>query len=297
MSQRGKFKRYLLILEHLRHSPSFKELHDNLEDHGFPLSQRTLQRDLNELRDEFGVETTYQRSTNTYHITGEADDLAGLMQLLERAQLLELVRDGGQGIRELEQYVRFEDLGRLRGIQHISPLLRAIRERREVKVEYRKFSADAAKTFRIQPHLLKEYRGRWYVLGPSIGHVRPIALGLDRIEGLAVLTKRFKRQDTRIADLYDQAIGVDTSPEVPERIVLRFNAMQARYVKALPIHASQQVEQEDVDGATISLYVMANFELRQIILSLGDAVRVLEPKYMAKQIKAEHLAAARQYEK
>ena len=57
MSQRGKFKRYLLILEHLHHTPNFKELHANLDDHGFPLSQRTLQRDLEDLRDEFGVET------------------------------------------------------------------------------------------------------------------------------------------------------------------------------------------------------------------------------------------------
>ncbi|MBX2981649.1 MAG: WYL domain-containing protein [Flavobacteriales bacterium] len=295
MSQQGKLKRYLLILERLQHAPTLAELSEHLTDQGFELNKRTIQRDLAELRDEFGVDTVYDRSRNTYRITGDEEDLPGLMQLLERAQLLELVRDGGQGLGELRRCIHFEELGRLRGIKHIAPLLRAIRERREVKVLYQKFYADAAKAFRIQPHLLKEYRGRWYVLGPSAEHVRPIALGLDRIKEITVLAKRFKRHDGKIAELYDQTIGVDTSPEVPERIVLRFNAMQAPYAKALPLHPSQQVEQEDEDGATISLFVMANFELRQIILALGNAVRVMEPKYLAKAIKLAHLEAAQQY--
>ncbi|MBZ0205941.1 MAG: WYL domain-containing protein [Flavobacteriales bacterium] len=297
MSQQGKLKRYLLILERLKHAPTLAELSEHLSDEGFELNYRTIQRDLAELRDEFGVDTVYDRSSNTYSITGDEEDLPGLMQLLERAQLLELVRDGGQGLGELRRYIHFEELGRLRGIKHIAPLLRAIRERREVKVLYQKFYADTAKRFRIQPHLLKEYRGRWYVLGPSAEHVRPIALGLDRIKEITMLAKRFKRYDRKIAELYDQAIGVDTSPEVPERIVLRFNAMQAPYAKALPLHPSQQVEEEDKDGATITLFVMANFELRQIILALGNAVRVLEPKYLAKEIKQAHLEAARQYGK
>jgi len=217
MSQQGKLKRYLLILERLKHAPTLAELSEHLSDEGFELNYRTIQRDLAELRDEFGVDTVYDRSSNTYSITGDEEDLPGLMQLLERAQLLELVRDGGQGLGELRRYIHFEELGRLRGIKHIAPLLRAIRERREVKVLYQKFYADTAKRFRIQPHLLKEYRGRWYVLGPSAEHVRPIALGLDRIKEITMLAKRFKRYDRKIAELYDQAIGVDTSPEVPER--------------------------------------------------------------------------------
>jgi len=56
MSFQGKLKRYLLILERLQRPSSFSELHDHLYEHGFELSQRTLQRDINGLRDEFGIE-------------------------------------------------------------------------------------------------------------------------------------------------------------------------------------------------------------------------------------------------
>lgn len=179
----------------------------------------------------------------------------------------------------------------------MAPLLRAIRERREADVTYRKFYEDTAKTFRVRPHQLKEYRGRWYVLGPTTKHARPIALGLDRIEKLEVLRTRFTRKDDALTGIYDHAIGVDASPGKPERIVLRFNAMQAPYVKALPLHASQQVEQEDDNGATISLFVMPNMELRQLLMGWGASVRVLEPKHLAKEIRQAHKEAAAGYRK
>lgn len=296
MSHRGKLKRYLLILQRLQQVPSLTDLLGHLLEHGFEMSSRTLQRDLNDLRDEFGVEVVYDRPTNTYAIAGDlTDDLPGLLQLLERGQMLELVQGGGKGIHELHRHVRFEGLGQLRGIHHLSPLLRAIRERRAVQVTYRKFYADKAKTYRLHPHLLKESQGRWYVLGPTTKHGHPIAMGLDRIEQMEVQDTRFTRKEHELDVLYDQAIGVDTSPGRPERIVLRFNAMQAPYVKALPLHPSQQVEQDDKDGTTIALFVMPNFELRQIILGMGASVRVLEPKHLAQAVRQAHKDAARQY--
>lgn len=296
MSHRGKLKRYLLILQRLQHGSSLIGLREHLLDHGFRMSTRTLQRDLNDLRDEFGVEVIYDRPANAYAIAEDlANDLPGLLQLLERGQMLELVQGDDHGIHELHRHVHFEGLGQLHGIHHLAPLLRAIRARRAVQVSYRKFHADRAKDYRLHPHLLKESQGRWYVLGPTTKHGHPIALGLDRIEQLDILDTRFTRKEHELDALYDHAIGVDTSPGKPERIVLRFNAMQAPYVKALPLHPSQQVEQDDKDGTTITLFVMANFELRQAIMAMGASVRVLEPKHLAQAVRQAHKDAARQY--
>ncbi|MCL4281829.1 MAG: WYL domain-containing protein [Flavobacteriales bacterium] len=298
MSHRGKLKRYLLLLERLQHAPSLNDLLDHMQEHGFRLSSRTLQRDLNDLRDEFGAQVIYDRTTNTYAVAEDlVADMPGLLQLLERGQLLDLVHSGNKGMAELHRHVHFEGLGQLRGIQHLPPLLRAIRERRAVEVTYRKFHADKAKTYRLHPHLLKESQGRWHVLGPTTQHGHPIALGLDRIEGLQVLPTRFTRKEIELATLYDHTIGVDTSPGRPERIVLLFNATQAQYIEALPLHPSQQVEQKDKNGTVISLFVMPNFELRQIILSMGASVRVLEPMHLAKAIRQAHRDAAALYGK
>lgn len=295
MSQRGKFKRYLLILERLATQPSLEQLRDRLHEHGHEVSARTLQRDLEELRDEFGVEAGYDRAGNCYRITAGLDSVSMLMNLLERAQLLELVRDGGKPKAGAHECLRFEELGRLRGIQHMEPLLRAVRERREAKVDYHKFGTEETKSIRIRPHLLKEFRGRWYVIGPASDYDHPIALGLDRIEGVQVLAARFKRDEKKVVELYDHTIGVDTSPGKAERILLHFTPAQAPYVKALPLHSSQLLEQEDDRGLTVSMYVMPNFELRQILLGYGSSVKVLEPTSLAGDIRKAHQEAAAKY--
>lgn len=294
MSYRGKVKRYLLILDRLQRPANFNELESLLEEEGFQLSQRTLQRDLSDLRDEFGIEVPYDHSTKTYAVEDQTD-LQGVMQLLERAQLLELVHDG-RSLKALHRCIRFEELGRLQGLHHLRPLLQAIRTRHVVKITHRKFQEDRSKQHIIRPHLLKEYRGRWYVLGHSEKHAGPIALGLDRIEKLETTRTKFTRKDDKVADFYENVIGVDSSPGKPELIRLRFESVQSRYVKALPIHHSQQVESEDKNGVVFSVYVMANTELRQMLMGWGDLVQVLEPKYLAKEIRDAHRNAALQYD-
>ncbi|HMN04140.1 MAG TPA: WYL domain-containing protein [Flavobacteriales bacterium] len=296
MSYRGKLKRYWLILKRLQQAPSMAEIIDHLNDHGFEISQRTVERDLEDLRDDFGVEVVYNRPGNSYGISEELTrDLPGLMHLLDRVQLLELVQGNTNGLRELHRFVHFEGLGQLRGIQHLEPLLQAIRLQREVRITYKKFSEDKAKVHRVKPHQLREFHGRWYVLGPTANHTRPIALGLDRMEEVEVTDKRFKRKENELDALYTHSIGVDTSPDKPEQVVLHFHPQQAPYVKALPLHPSQVPVKEDARGLTVSLHVMVNFELRQIILGHGRLVKVIAPKHLAANIRKAHREAAAQY--
>jgi predicted DNA-binding transcriptional regulator YafY len=91
---------------------------------------------------------------------------------------------------------------------------------------------------------------------------------------------------------YDPVIGVDATPGRAERIVLRFTPLQGKYVKALPLHPSQLVLQDDQHAVVVALHVMPNYELRQELLGLGSTVQVVEPKWLAAEIRAEHLKAA-----
>lgn len=296
MSYRGKIKRYWLILERMQQRPSMADLLQHLNEHGFHLSGRTVERDIEDLRDEFGVELLYDRASNTYGIAEDLSmDLPAVLRLLERAQLLELVQGRKNGMRELHQYLHFEGLGQLRGLHHLTPLLEAIRLKRATEVTYLKFGEKKPKVHLIHPHQLREYRGRWYVLGPTDKHKRPIALGLDRIEKLKVTGARFKRNESDLHDLYDHAIGVDTQPKKAERVVLRFSSQQAPYAKALPLHWSQEIVGEDKQGLTVALHVLPNFELRQVLLGLGPMVKVMEPKHLADTLKQAHRDAAKQY--
>ena len=294
MSFHGKLKRFLLILERVERRPTFAELHEYLEEHGFSMGPRTVQRDIEQIRVELGLEIQYDRNSNTYQLPPAQDGRDTVLPLLERAVLGELLGGRGGSIRDAAPHVIMERNGSLKGLHHWGGLLRAIQERREVELVYRRFQTDTDKAFRLRPVLLKEYRERWYVLGPAEGYDVPVSLGLDRIRSLRITTDRFPAGDRdAVEEYYASVIGVDATPGKAERVVLQFTPLQGKYVKALPMHHSQRVLKDDAKGCVVELYVMPNFELHQEILGLGSAVRVLEPKSLALAIGKEHRKAGK----
>src|SRR6476659_7787669 len=87
MSAQGTIKRYQLILEKLRYNsyPSFEELRDFLHEQGFEISKRTLQRDIDAIRNEFSVSVLFERSRPGYYI--DANDSPGYGKLLKLIRL------------------------------------------------------------------------------------------------------------------------------------------------------------------------------------------------------------------
>lgn len=295
MSFHGKLKRFLLILEQVKYAPTFARLQEHLEQHGFEMSSRTLQRDIEQIRVELGLEIGYDRTRNTYHLPS-ADGRHSVLPLLERAVLGELLATSGSDLRSTADVVLMERNGALHGLQHWGALLRAIRERRWVEIAYQRFQKEAGSTFRMRPFLLKEYGGRWYVLGMADGYDNPISLGLDRITGLTVTQKRFAATERAAVEAYyTHVIGVDASAGKVERVVLRLTPVQGKYVKALPLHPTQKVVKEDRESTVIELLVHPNRELHNELLAMGDGVRVMEPASLVKAIAKAHKAAAKQY--
>jgi predicted DNA-binding transcriptional regulator YafY len=71
--------------------------------------------------------------------------------------------------------------------------------------------------------------------------------------------------------------------------------LQGKYVKALPLHRSQNVIKDDDESVVVELLVQPNQELEQELMALGDRVRVLEPTALARSIAKAHKAALKQY--
>jgi hypothetical protein len=68
MSIQGIIKSYMLIYEKVKtaHYPSLKNLQQYLVEEGFNPSLRTMQRYLEQMRDEFGVEILYSNAHKGY---------------------------------------------------------------------------------------------------------------------------------------------------------------------------------------------------------------------------------------
>lgn len=287
MSAQGTIKRYTLLIEKInsKHFPSFSILKDFLEDHGFNISPRTLQRDIEQIRNEFGIEIVYNRTKNGYFIDEDNSiNLDSFIKFLEIASTGEILADSIREGKEVLDFISFESEGSLKGIENLKALVLATRNKRKVEFVHENYDFGTKKKYIVCPYHIKEYQNRWYVFGTIEGdNFR--TFGIDRISELKVLTQAFKPIKTDAVEAFEDVIGLTYSQSKVEEVHIWLNPRQAKYANALPLHQSQKIVKEDKAGTVISLKVRLNYELVQKILLLGPNGKVLKPEKLVNEVK------------
>lgn len=284
MSVKGVIHRYFTIVETVKSRKSIApgELLNKLISDGFEITQRTLQRDIEALRDEFGIELI-KDSFKRYLLNDEdPEELAKTIEILGKLAISGYLEDLLKQ-KNIREKIHLSTTEGYQGISHIKNILYAVSNNIKLRIIHKKFESDTPLTMLILPHLLKEYQGRWY-LSAWVENMQDFrTFGLERIESLELLPDKFIRKGDP-SSLFDKAIGVVYNPE-PQRIELSYTPEQGKYIKTLPLHPSQVLEFENEDECRVSLFVSPNYELTQRILMDGANVKVISPNWLVKDIK------------
>ena len=302
MSTQATIKRYTLIVEKVSsvRNPSIKEIKDYLEDHGLEISDRTLQRDIEQIRYEFGIDIVYDRLNKGYSINKEESiNIDSFLKFLEIVGTANLLSDSLKEGKDTLNYLSFESQGNLKGVDNLKDLLFAIKNKRFISFVHQNFSSETSKAYRIRPGLLKEYRGRWYVVGYLNKSNDVRTFGVDRLENLKIEPETFTQSKKQnLAALFEYVVGLNYSAHsIKERVTLSVTPIQARYLKALPLHPSQYISKETDKEVFISLNVIPNYELTQQLMMLGENVKVIEPKWLADEMIELLKTALKRYKK
>jgi predicted DNA-binding transcriptional regulator YafY len=201
----------------------------------------------------------------------------------------------------IQSRLRYKDMGSdilyvesnvdLKGVEHLQTLYVAIRKQQVLDILYRDFRSAESYPIRFHPHILKQFNGRWFVLGtneakPSLVWVSP----LDRVESINAVSGDYLPSSTDWVDYFDEIIGVTNPKDAPILdIRLRFAEGRMSYVRTKPLHGSQRIFEPN----EISIKVKRNPELESAILFFGDDVEVLEPKELREAI-GDRLGAAKE---
>lgn len=299
MTKHTTIRRFSLIIEKIEHKtfPSFDDIQDYLQDHDFEISPRTLQRDLEQIRRDFGVEITYNKNINGYYIDSDlSPNLESFLRFMEIAKTSELIMDSLKESRESLDYIDFESKGDLRGIELLRPLLYAIRNQRKIRISYKKFFTDSSSKYQIYPYLLKEYMYRWYLVGIVARTNEFRTFGIDRIVDLKVSSHRYiKDRSANPKEFFTNVIGLTYSTGELTEVELSFTPLQGKYIKTLPLHDSQEIIKDNAKELRVRLYIKPNFEFIQRLLMMGEAMKVLKPDSLKKEVKQKHKAAFEQY--
>ena len=288
MSKHGTIRRYTLEIEKIRYGqlPSFDTIKEYLHEHGFEVSERTIQRDIEHIRDEFGIEIQYNRYENGYFIDYENSlNIESFFRFLEIVNTAELLTESLYESKNALKHISFDTGGGLKGIENLKPLLNAIKDKRKLSFNHYNFYTGITKKHLLNPYMLKEYRKRWYVVGIT-GEEKLRTFGIDRISDLVVQSNVFIRdKNVNPEEMFDKTIGIVYSYNEQQQVILSFTPNQGKYIKTLPLHKSQQILVDNETELRISLNIIPNYEFNQIILMHGETVTVIEPQWLISQIK------------
>jgi len=300
MSKHGTIRRYTLIIEKIGRNqyPSFDTIKDYLFEHGFEDSARTIQRDIEQIRFEFGIEIKYNRTRNGYFIDTETSiNIDSFLRFLEIVNTAELLTESLKESKDTLNHISFESHGDLRGIENLKPLLFAIKNHRKILFSHENFDTGKQRKYSVKPYLLKEYQNRWYLVG-IIGKTNDFrTFGIERMLNLEVKEDTFQsKSNVNPIELFENTVGLTYSFNKLEEVLLSFTPLQGKYVKTLPLHKSQEIVEDNEKELLLKLMIIPNYEFKQKIMMLGETVKVLKPKWLSDDIKRTLKQTLKRYE-
>lgn len=288
MSIQAAIKRLSLIIDFVsgNYHPTKKEIIERLYEEGFNISTRTFDRDLDKLRNEFGIFIESSAPEYRYAVNKEKSfNLSKTLHFFETAKtagFMEVLLKQKNGILDL---IEFEHEGLQKGTEHLAKLVEALKEKKILKIRHRKFGKSDSLQYELQPVFLKQYQGRWYIIGTLSNSAKLRVFALDRIETVQKSTERFKSDKIKNPkEFFDNYVGVSFIEHKPEPAQLWVSNHQAEYFRTLPLHLSQTEIRSDQNGTVFGYHLVPTYEFIQLILKEHFHLKVLRPEWLKEEI-------------
>lgn len=291
---------------------TFKELSDKyFRRFGQAYSRRTFNNHRIAVEEIFGIDIDCDRRTNSYFIpfSGDAldndDSIGWLINTFTVNNLLSL------GKERLSGRVSVEEIPS--GQKYLTAIMQAMEDGKELEIVYGKYSSSSLETLHIQPLAVKEHEKRWYLVafcheravtsyGTKAGNEDMSAwrvYGLDRISSLQMTDAIFKMpKDFDVDGIFSQSYGIYFPKAGQRPVTIRFKVTdeEARYLRDLPIHRSQEDEGEaDGSGRIFRIRVIPNRNLIMEFCRHTGRLEVLEPESVRQDVREELEKAYKQY--
>jgi proteasome accessory factor B len=285
---------------------------------------RTVKRDIDFMRDRYGVKLAYDEIKHGYYLTepmeqfpvaamSEAEMFALLVADKAIAQYngtpfqkpLRMAFQKLTGQLDDRERYSLENLGLALSFRPFAPedadmsafrvITRALAQRLELTFEYRNLAAKKVLQRQVRPYHLACIDNHWYLFAYDTlrGDIRTFAL--TRLAKPALTKKRFVRAKSFNPDKYlAGSFGVLKGEEAHE-VEIEFDAWATDLLQGRTWHTSQEVTPLPEGGSRMRFHLSSLDEVERWILSWGDHARVLGPAALQQRVRKTALAIAAQY--
>ncbi len=313
MAARFAYRRFWEIDRQIRKKayPTIRKLAEFFE-----VTERTVHRDLEYLKDQLGAPIEYDRKRKGYFYTDPSYFLPALdftegellsFFIAERA-LRDLsgspfekpIRTALEKIAaflpekvtvNLQDFCTFctFDSGPQRRVETeiFDRLAKAVKNKSQVRILYHSFSGNETSRRTVDPYHLANSRGDWYLIAFCHRRKEMRMFAVTRIRECAPSGKAFKvLPGFDVNDYLKDKLEIEVTPEKHD-FSIRFDPWEARWIRERVWHESERKEEQPDGSLILYLSTCSVGEIRRWILSLGCHAEVLAPAWLRKELGEE----------
>lgn len=283
----GKLEKCLYIVELLSRgkSLSLKEINEHWEYSSLydgEIIPKTFGRYKDYISNVFAIDIEYNKHSNSYYIANLNDIKSNAIYkyLLSAFHI--------QGLTELA--VKHKDKVLLEespsGVEHLHMILEAVDNYWILEFDYYSFNKKTLSHQKLIPCFLKTWEHRWYLIAEPLSRKTPAVYALERISNLRLIKeKQTPSLGIQSHTYFDGCYGINHEDGKTLLIIIKVYGSQVDYVKARPIHESQQEIESADDWSIFSYRLKPSYNFYQNILWHREKVEVLEPFHVREEIK------------
>jgi predicted DNA-binding transcriptional regulator YafY len=282
----------------------------------FEVSTRTIERDLEELRHDLGAEIVYDREKRHYKYAGNPITLPAqwltereiaILLIAERVlrvftdtsfhaeihptfnKLLDPIRHDKKTIAYIKDLCNsvyfYRPVLPIKDMQlEFSIMLEAIMLHQRVSMSYQTGGRDAGERRELDPYVLVNNGGEWYVVGQCRRSKTIKTFTLSQIIDPKPLDHFFDiPTDFKIERHLEQGFG-RMHGDQPQEVSLRITPPAAGWIGRSKWHASQKITRDKDGSITLTMQCPITDNLVRWILQMAECVRVEKPKVLREML-------------
>lgn len=275
------------------------------ESGGEELSRTTFNRHRDSILDIFGVIIECDRKDGyRYYIENpEVLQENSIQNWMFSTLSVSNMLDGNAG---LQDRILLESIPS--GDDKLQQIMGAMRENKRIRMQYHRYASAESNQFTVEPYCVKLFKRRWYVvvkiIEATVDHNKDdkkdslYVFALDRIEHVEMLQTKFTvDKDYDAAGYFNDCFGIVANSDLKsERIVIRAYGLEPHYLRDLPLHHSQKEIKRTDEYTDFELKIKPTNDFKTHLLSLNSWVRVMEPAWLADEMKDWLKSALSRYE-
>lgn len=283
----GKLEKCLSIIELLSRGKqmSLKEINNHWEYSSFydgEIIPKTFGRYKEYISNTFMIDIEYDIHSKKYYISNpdyiknnalykyflSAFHIQGLMELVVKHK----------------EKVIFENSPS--GVEYLHLILESIDQGVGIEFDYYSFNKQTVTHQQLIPCFLRIWEQRWYLVAEPLNRKTPAVYALERMDNIHLLQEKLL-PSTGISpqEYFEGCFGINHENCSPILIKIKAYGSQVEYIRARPIHDSQQEVKQGSDWSIFSYWLRPSYNFYQTLLWHREKIEILEPESVRAEMK------------